>query len=263
MSLEKSNKNIRYLHFGERCHPITIINMMLKINIKTLFQLGVYPFNAIVQILEDERFDDIMNIDYLTCKNKKLTFLEVDKIEKYCHQETLCHHTKYNGVILVHDYGAEDNVIVNYNFIQKSHKLKQKNFYEYINSGDFLCFITILFESNLESLMYEKMSQLLSEKYGVKDFVIVIFTNDTNPIPQNLPKCYEIVILKDEYRDDVHRSEEYRINLYKDMWKNLSCVLKKYGYEHASFEEQFDINRMPRLNVEDLHNESIKEQKFD
>ena len=36
-----------------------------------------------------------------------------------------------------------------------------------------------------------------------------------------------------------------------------------HGYEHASFEDQFDINRMLRLNVEDLHNESIKEQKFD
>jgi len=221
--------------------------MMLNIDTKTLFQLGIFPFNALVQILEDEKFDDIINIDYLTHNDKKPTFLQVDKIEKYCHQNTFFCNTKYNGVCLVHDYGAEDNVIVNYNFIQKSHKLKQKNFYEYINSGDFLCFITILFETNLESLMYEKMSQLLSEKYGVKDFVIVIFTNDRNPIPQNLPKCYEIIILNDEYRDDICKSDEYRINLYKDMWEKFICVLKKYGYEHASFEDLFDINRMPRL----------------
>lgn len=263
MNIENSNKNIRYLHFGERCQPITMINMMLKINIKTLFQLGIYPFNAIVQILEDEKFDDIMNIDYLTCNGKKLTFLEVDKIERYCHQQTPCRNTKYNGVVLLHDYGGEDNVIENYNFIQKSHKLKQRNFYEYINSGDFLCFITVLYESKLESLMYEKMSQLLSQKYGIKDFIIVIFTNDTNPIPENLPKCYEIIILNDEYRDDSSRSKEYRINLYKDMWEKLICVLKKYGYEYASFEDQFDINRMSKLHIGDLHNESIKEQKFD
>ena len=59
------SKNIRYLHFGERCHPIVIINMLLKINVKTMFQLGIYPFNTIVKILEDGTFDDIMNPQYL------------------------------------------------------------------------------------------------------------------------------------------------------------------------------------------------------
>lgn len=242
-------KNIKYLHFGERCHPIVIINMLLNINTKTLFQLGVYPFNAIVQILEEEKFDDIMNVDYLLCNDKKLEYLQDDLINKYCHQETICKHTKYNGVLLVHDYGAENNVIVNYNFIQKSHNLKQKNFYEYIKSGDFLCFITILFDSNLSCLEYEKMSDVLTNKYGIKDFCIIIFTNDKQQIPDNIPKCFEIIILDNEYRDDINRPTEYRINLYKDMWEKLRVVMNKYGYSHQCFEEMFDINRMPQLNI--------------
>lgn len=247
MNLDDSNKNIKYLHFGERCHPYLIINMLLKIDNKTLFQLGIYPFNTIVKILEDEKFDDIMNVDYLTCNDKKLTFLEIDKINKYCHQQTFCHNTKYPGVVLVHDYGSEDNVIINYNFIQQEHKLKQQQFYEYINSGDFLCFITFLFESNLKSLEYENMSNVLINKYGVKDFVIVIFTNDKQQIPPNLPKCFEVIILDDEYRDDVDRSTEYRINLYKDMWDKFRVVMKKHGYTYEAFEEYFDINRIVKI----------------
>lgn len=251
-------KNIRFLHFGERCHPIVIINMLLGINTKTLFQLGIYPFNTILEILKDEKFDDILNLDYLKCNDKNLSFLPVDKIERYCHQETICNHTKYDGVILVHDYGAEDNIIVNYNFVNKYHKIKQRNFYEYINSGDFLCFITVLFSTSLESLKYEEMSKVLSEKYKVKDFIIIIFTNEKYKIPENLPKCYEIIILKDEYRDDVHRSIEYRINLYCDMWEKTRDVLKKYGFQYPSFENIFDVSKLSNtLDVDNIHSKSV------
>ena len=250
------SKNIRYLHFGERCHPLIIINMMLNINTKTLFQLGIYPFNTIVQILEDQTFDDIMDVQYLQAmysdssndvKHSKLNYLEIDKLNNYCHVNTVISNTKYDKMKLVHDYGLEEDTIVNYNFIQESHKLKQKNFYEYIHSGDFLCFITVLFDSNLTNIEYERMSNVLSNKYGIKDFVIVIFTNDQTPIPCNLPKCFEIIVLQDEYRDDIWRDAGYRIKLYKDMWEKFKTVMKKYEFEYASFEEQFDINRMPVL----------------
>lgn len=106
-------KNIRYLHFGERCHPILIINMLLKINIKTLFQLGIYPFNTICSILEDETFDDIMNIEYLQAMNpnnsseliyENVKFLEVDKVNNYCHINTIISNKKYKNLLLVHDY---------------------------------------------------------------------------------------------------------------------------------------------------------------
>jgi hypothetical protein len=229
--------------------------MMLNIKIKTLFQLGIFPFNTIVQILEDETFDDIIDPQYLRLMNNehgsvkydKLKYLEVDKMSNYCHVNTIISNIKYDKLLLMHDYGCEKDVIINYHFIQKSHKLKQANFYEYIHSGDFLCFITILFDSNLADLEYERMSNVLSKKYGVKDFVIVIFTNDKNPIPSNLPKCFEIIVLDNEYRDDIWRSTLYRIFLYKVMWEKFRTVMKKYNFDYSSFEETFDINRMPKL----------------
>jgi len=239
------SRNIRYLHFGERCQPYIIINLILNINVKTLFQLGIYPFNTIVQILEDETFDDIMDIKYL--KNEKyneIKYLEVDKLDNYCHNNTILNNKKYNGLALLHDYGCEEDTIINYNFIQKSHKLKQSNFYEYINSGDFLCFITFLFDSTLSELEYEKMNNLLSEKYGIKDFVILIFTNDKNPISSNLPKCFEIIMINGNYGEDHIMCIEERINLYKDIWDKFRYVMKKYDFDHSSLEELFDINRI-------------------
>jgi hypothetical protein len=190
---------------------------------------------------------------------ENVKYLEIDKVNKYCHKNTILSNKKYKNLLLVHDYGLEEDTIVNYNFVQKSHKLKQKNFYEYIHSGQFLCFITILFESNLGNIEYERMSNVLKNKYGLTDFIIVIFTNDKTEIPSNIPECYEFVILENEYRDDVHRSDDYRINLYKDMWNKFTDVMKKYGYKYASFDEQFDINLMPKLNVDDLHELSLKE----
>lgn len=268
-----SVKNVKFLHFGERCHPILIINMMLNINIKTLFQLGIYPFNTIVKILEDEKFDDIMNPKYLmtvnshpdgtyTLKEKNLNVLEVDTVNRYCHIDTIIKHEIYDKLILVHDYGVEENTIVNYNFIQKSHKLKQQNFYEYIKSGDVLCFITFLFDSNTVSeLEYQKMNTILSEKYNIKDFIIVVFTSEKPSDVSGLPKSFEVIFLDNEYRDDVHRTMEYRVNLYKEMWEKFRCVMKKHNFDYSCFEDQFDINKVPRLNVDEIHNNSIKEQK--
>jgi hypothetical protein len=218
--------------------------MILNIKTKTLFQLGKYPFNTIIQILEDEKFEDVINPEYLLFNGNKLNYLEEDKLDNFCHNNTIIDSTKYLGLGLVHDYAIEDNTIINYNFIQKIHKLKQENFYEYIKSDNFLCFVTFLFDTNKMDLQYEKMKNILSEKYNIKDFVIVIFTDDKTPILFDIPKCYEIITI-DEYKDDFARPTDYRINLYKDIWEKFSCVLKKYGYNYETFEELFDITRMP------------------
>lgn len=99
------------------------------------------------------------------------------------------------------------------------------------------------------NIAYERMSNVLKNKYGLTDFIIVIFTNDKTEIPLNIPECYKFVILENEYRDDIHRSDDYRINLYKDMWNKFTIIMEKYGYKYPSFDEQFDINLMTRLNL--------------
>ena len=73
-----------------------------------------------------------MKIILINCseiKYENVKFLEIDKVDKYCHENTIFSNKKYKNLLLVHDYGLEEDTIVNYNFIQKSHKLKQKNFY--------------------------------------------------------------------------------------------------------------------------------------
>lgn len=243
-------KEIEFLHFGERCGPYIIINLMLKNNKKTLFQLGVYPFNTIVNILEDEKFDDIINLEYIRYNGNKVDFLEIDKKKAYSHCSAFTN-IKYEGLQLQHDYELEENTIINYNFINESHNIKKTNFYNSIKNNNFLCFICLLFSTNILDLEFEKMVYILKHKYSIESFIITIFTNDKDGIsklPSNLPKEYEIIFVENDYRIDIYESDEYRINLYKDMWEKFRDVLKKYNYHYSSFEEQFDINLMPRLN---------------
>ena len=248
------SQNIKYLHFGDRCQPYIIINLLLNIHTKTLFQLGVFPFNTIVEILDENKFDDIINPIYLkTVKYEygtinteydKLEYLENDKINGYCHNNQPIVHKKYNGMVLMHDYALEENIIVNYNYIQNSHKIKKNNFYEFIDSDDLLCFISFLTDNNLKDLKYEKMYDLLKNKYNIKNFIIVIFTADKTFIPNNLPNCYEIIYLDNEFHDDFNRTKEYRKILYNEIWIKFTNRMKKYNIEYLSFEELFDINKI-------------------
>lgn len=245
---------VKYIHFGDRCQPYIIINLILNINIKTPFQLGIFPFNTIVKILEDNNFYDIINPELLytgkwnygniIVEYDKLEYLENDKLNGYCHENQPIFNKKYKNMALMHDYSLEKNTIINYNFIKESNKLKQKNFIEYINSNELLCFISFLFESKMKDLEFEKMDLILREKYNIKEFIIIIFTNDNTYIPENLPKSYEIIFLNMEYRDNHIRSIEYKIELYKEIWIKFTNVMKKYNVEHPEFENIIDYNKI-------------------
>ena len=232
-------KEIEFIHFGETCNPIIIINFILKLNKKTLFQLGVYPFNTIVKILEDSTFENITDIDYIRYNNNKLNYLEDDKIDNYMHNSHITN-IKYDGLTLVHDFGVEENTIINYNFIKKMHNIKIQNFYNSINSKKVICFICFISMSNFLDLEYEKLIIILKQQYYIEDFIIIIFTNDKLPSSLNLPKEYEFVTIDCDYRGDVHMSYENRCNAYKEIWEKFRIVMTKYNYNYLSFEDVFD-----------------------
>ena len=219
--------------------------MILQNHKKTLFQLGIFPFNTIVQILEEAQFNDIINLDYLRLNGNKVDYLENDTFHNYAHVNSNCTHTKYKNLELVHDYAFDGNTITNKKFIEASHKLKIQNFYNDIKANNkYMCFITFLFDSKLVDLEFKKMVDVLKNKYNIKKLIILIFTNEKNII-QDLPKEYEIITIENEYRDDIWRETEYKVNLYKDIWEKFRSTLKKYGCEYKCFEEIFDIRHMP------------------
>lgn len=245
-----TRKEIDFLHFGERCGPYIIINVLLDIHKKTLFQLGVFPFNTIIQVLKDEKFEDIINTNYLTYNEKCVSFLEDDTFENFTHESKNLKNEKYQGLFLAHDYAIEgdDNKIINYNFIQKQHKIKISNFYESIRSGKFLCFICYSFDTSIDNFLYDEMVDVLKNKYNIEDFVIIIFTNENinDKLKLNIPKEYEIIFV-DDYKNDIMMDTPYRLNLYRDMWEKFRFAMNKYGYTFNDFDNDYIEKKMPRL----------------
>ena len=157
MTTHVNDKPIDFLHFGETCNPIVIINFILKIKKKTMFSLAVYPFNTIVQILEDNTFGDIADLQYIRFNSNKVDYLEVDTLNGYCHNNEVFTNTKYPNIQLLHDYGLEPNTntIINYNFIKKSFDTKIRNLNDSLRSKNFLCFVCFLYMSNILDLELE------------------------------------------------------------------------------------------------------------
>jgi len=60
-----SELKVSLQHFGDLCYPFIIINHILEIKRKTLFELGRFPFNSNLKILQEEKFEDIVKKEYL------------------------------------------------------------------------------------------------------------------------------------------------------------------------------------------------------
>jgi hypothetical protein len=234
------------LHFGERCNPYIIINLMLKRNIKTLFQLAIYPFNTIVAILEDNNFDELIKIDNLRYNGDPVCCLENDEHHNYNHTNKMFTNIKYKDMSLLHDFAVNsNNIINNYNFINKSFQAKKENFYNAINSEKCLCFITFLYDTLLKDLKLHEMHRVLKNKYKLKSFIIIIFTHEINSCPDEInsyPDDIKIIYLGEDYRSDHKMEYNCRVKLYDNIWIKYCDVLKQYGFTHDSFDKVFDYN---------------------
>ena len=217
--------------------------MMLNIKEKKLFQLGVFPFNTIINILEDGQLEDIINLDYLRRCGNCVNYENEDKLNGYAHVNSNCQHIKYKNLELVHDYAFEGNTVINKNFIEKSHKIKMENFYKDISENKFMVFITYLFDSKIADLKFEDMINVLKNKYNIKKFIIIIFSTEQKP-DKIIPKEYELITV-DQYYDDIWKKKEYRIPLYRDMFEKFRNIMIKYNIHYNSFDELFDIKNMP------------------
>ena len=244
MSVQKNIiENVSFHHFGERCHPLLIINMLLNIKEKKLFQLGIFPFNTIIDILEEGQLEDIINIDYLRRNGNCINYETEDKHHGYAHVNSECQHIKYKNLQLVHDYAFEGNTIINKKFIENSHRIKMENFYKDIAENKFMIFITFLYDSKIDELKFEEMKNVLINKYKIQKFLIIIFSQEEKP-NKFIPEEYEILTIENDYRDAIKRKKEYRIPLYRDIFEKFRNVMIKHDIHYKSFDELFDIKNM-------------------
>ena len=115
---------IELLHFGDECTPHIIINDILKQRKKTLFMLGHYSFNDILNYINDNNYEAIYDRQYLKVTAKTSHIL----------------HTKY-GFILNHDYIYKDGEFINYDFVVERFNLKINNFKESLANNNRLIFL--------------------------------------------------------------------------------------------------------------------------
>jgi hypothetical protein len=245
------SRKVNFIHFGERCQTLIIIDLLLSIHRKTLFQYALHPFNTIIQILEDNNFMDIIDTKYLKHNEQYYEHLEIDKKYGFGH-DTVFIHTKYNGSKIVHDYTIEDNKIINFNFVNDMYKSKINNFIEDIHSNNFVCFICFLAETNVNNLEYERMVNTLRNKHNVKDFTIFIFTNDKINDSLIIPPEYEIIYLEEIFGNDAHKSIDERLKLYKEIHEKFKNRMLKYDYYVKDFDENDVKSRIPQMNIEYL-----------
>jgi hypothetical protein len=120
------------------------------------------------------------------------------------------------------------------------------NFYNDIKENTLKVFITFLIETNLSDLRYNDMVNVLKNKYNIENFIIIIFTTEQKK-DFDVPEEIEIVTLDNAFIDDMGRKKEYRVNLYKEIYDKFSKVMNNYNIFYDSFENTFNIDRMPVL----------------
>lgn len=222
------DEKIKLVHFGNDCAPGIIINDILNIKGKHLFQLGFYNFNDILEYLKESKYEEIYDKSHLFFNNIKIT-------EFYSHLNEYktgpsIFNKKYN-FNFNHDYFMQDYKIMNYEFIVNSFNTKIKNFKECLELEKKIIFITF---TNVDIKALE-MIDLLKEKTN-NWFKLIIFTSN-----KNLNYCFdkvELIYLNNEYNNWFLKSPKYRLILYTEIYNKFYKTVNEY-IKLSFFEDTF------------------------
>jgi hypothetical protein len=143
-------------HLGDACAPGIIIDEILNIRKKTLFMLGIYKFNDILNYLTEGNYENIYNKEDLY----------IDLHVK---------HRQYNFVFN-HDYLFKDAEITNYDFIKARFDLKIKNFKETLAKPSKTVYIN--FTSMFDRLNINEMCAWLDN--NTHSYHLIIFTDNAD-----------------------------------------------------------------------------------
>ena len=225
------DEKIKLVHFGNDCAPGIIINDILNIKEKQLFQLGFYNFNDILEYLKESKYEEIYNKSHLFFNNIKIIeFYSYLKEYSYLPDEDTLVNKKYNFKFN-HDYAVQDYKIINYEFIVDSFNTKIKNFKECLELESKIIFIVF---TNVDVKVLE-MIKLLKEKTN-NWFKLIIFTNN-----KNLNYCIEqveLIYLNNKYNEWYLKPLKDRFILYMEIYNKFYKTAKEY-IKLPCFEDTF------------------------
>lgn len=215
-------EKLQLVHFGNDCASGILINDILNIKKKQLFQLGFYNFNNILEYLKENKYEEIYDKKYLFFNNIKIKKFS-NSLKKYKNlsvNESIIH-KKYNFEFN-HDYEIKNNEIINYDFIVNVFDEKIKNFKNCLESKNKILFITF----TNHDLKILKMINLLKKKTN-NWFKLVIFTGNKN-LNYSTDQI-ELIHLNNEY----HRSwflkpMKDRFILYEEIYNKFYNALINY-----------------------------------
>jgi len=215
------DKKTRLVHFGNDCASGIIINDILNIKDKQLFQLGVFNFNDILEYLKESNYEEIYSKSNLFFNGIKIIeFHSYLKEYNYLPDEENLVNKKYNFKFN-HDYALQDYKIINYEFIVDSFNTKIKNFKECLELKNKIIFITF---TNVDIKVLE-MINLIKEKTN-NWFKLIILTNN-----KNLNYCLdqvELIYLNNEYYKWHLKSLKDRFILYMEIYNKFYKTAIEY-----------------------------------
>jgi hypothetical protein len=212
------DEKIKLVHFGNDCAPGIIINDILNIKGKQLFQLGFYNFNHILEYLKESKYEEIYDKSHLFFNNIKITEF-YSHLNEYKTGPSILN-KKYN-FNFNHDYFMQDYKIMNYEFIVNSFNIKIKNFKECLDLEKKIIFITF---TNVDIKALE-MIDLLKEKTN-NWFKLMIFTSNKN-LNYFIDKV-ELIYLNNEYDNWFLKSPKDRFILYMEIYNKFYKQASEY-----------------------------------
>ena len=215
------DKKTRLVHFGNNCAPGIIINDILNIKEKQLFQLGFYNFNDILEYLKESKYEEIYDKSHLFFnKIKIIEFYNYLKEYSYLPDKDTLVNSKYNFKFN-HDYSVQEYKIINYEFIVDSFNTKIKNFKECLELEKKIIFITF---TNVDIKALE-MIDLLKGKTN-NWFKLIIFTSNKN-LNYFIDKV-ELIYLNNEYDNWFLKSPKDRFILYMEIYNKFYKQASEY-----------------------------------
>uniref|UniRef100_A0A6C0LCY7 Papain-like cysteine peptidase n=1 Tax=viral metagenome TaxID=1070528 RepID=A0A6C0LCY7_9ZZZZ len=208
--------NLDLCHLGNQCAPGIIIDDILNVRKKTLFMLGIYHFNDILEFLKDGYYEKIYDRNFL--ENQ---------------ENNNVRHSLYKFTFN-HEFTIENWQITNYDLVKNRFDEKIRNFREMLHSNNKTIFINVF--DNIDTLNIDGMLNWLRE--NKRNFHLIIITDkhyNTGYESENL----SIIKLENSFSEWWNMSDNTKANLYQEMYnKFITCL------EHKNIENNFPKNYM-------------------
>jgi hypothetical protein len=221
------NKKAELIYFGDQCAPGILINDILRINEKQLFQLGIYHFNDIIWYLKKDKLHEIYDINFLyTNANKKLVVHPTISETKFYHGG-IANHSVYK-FSFNHNYNINKEHILNYQHNVDSFKGKIEKFEKSISNKDnFLYFINFVDRTNPSEI--PKVDAMIESILKKRDnFKIIFFTDSQRKyvgINQSRYKqYYHAIFLNQSYLKWYSFDPKKKYSLYNEIYSKFYQV---------------------------------------